>query len=364
MSYRNIAMALGLCLPLGACADKPANQTWSIECVGRMQISLPGEADQAALPSSAFIEQFAATQTKRIRHTYSDGSYASRVNLYFRAGVEVSQKLSNQEIANLKGAIKERNIRVQQHAKDQGGQVTYLNTGPLEGSVLVRSDVFYISSTLIFGQHALTWKLRTDEKRFDEVKALANGLSTNLRPRPLFDTPHEPGVCLPYAFIRDDGTTPHSIAMSYRLKDHPDIVINLESSSAIPTPEKGDHARPDTVTDETRTSDFWNQQMTWLHTFKTHWKRPFSTRSVDIAGRKGTASFVEVVREKGAPTDHIYLVVARGNPDAPEAEPDIRLFVEQTQENATKRGITPLTQDEVQALAEQITASVSIRPTL
>ncbi|WP_153131667.1 hypothetical protein [Dechloromonas hortensis] len=59
--------------------------------------------------------------------------------------------------------------------------------------------------------------------------------------------------------------------------------------------------------------------------------------------------------------DFIYHAVARGNQDAPEAAPDVRLVIEQKRENAIKIGITPLTQDEVLKLARQIPASVGPR---
>ncbi len=148
--------------------------------------------------------------------------------------------------------------------------------------------------------------------------------------------------------------------MTYRLKAHPDITINLRSKSAAPTPKEGDWARPETVTNEYQTDSYWEQR-TNVHKFKTVWHRPFSMRPIKLAGQDGLASFVSIVRNEGDETDYIYLAVARGNPDTPEDVPDVRLVVEQDRANAVRKGITPLTQDEVLDLAEKVAASVKNR---
>ena len=178
----------------------------------------------------------------------------------------------------------------------------------------------------------------------------------------MFSVPPYPGICLPYAFIRDDGQTNQHIGMTYRLKEHPDITVNLASNTPYPASTKSDGARPETVTNEYRTSDYWDQRSVSVHKFKTMWHRPFSTRPVKLSGQDGLASFVSVIREKGDETDYIYQAVARGNPETPETAPDVRLVVEQTRANAIKRNIQPLTQDEFLKLAEAIAASVAVRP--
>ncbi|MPN53846.1 hypothetical protein SDC9_201514 [bioreactor metagenome] len=150
--------------------------------------------------------------------------------------------------------------------------------------------------------------------------------------------------------------------MTYRLKEHPDITVNLKSETAEPTPELGGDIRPDAVTNDFRTDLYWGAKVTpsRVKSARSIWHAP-ARRSVQLAGRPGQETFLAVVRKNATEEDYVYHAVARGNPDAPEASPDIRFFVEQQRENAIKRGIAPLTQDEVLKLARQIAASVGQR---
>uniref|UniRef100_Q47J25 Phospholipase D/Transphosphatidylase n=1 Tax=Dechloromonas aromatica (strain RCB) TaxID=159087 RepID=Q47J25_DECAR len=209
----------------------------------------------------------------------------------------------------------------------------------------------------------ISWRTRVQNgAELLQSKALLQSIAAGLRPRQLFDVPSEPGLCLPYVFVPDNGQEKHAIAMTYRLKEHPDITINLKSETAEPTPEPGGDIRPDAVTNDFRTDLYWGAKVTpsRVKSARSIFHAP-ARRSLQLDGRPGQETFLAVVRKNATEEDYIYLAVARGNPDTPEAAPDIRFFVEQERENAIKRGIKPLTQDEVLKLARQIAASVGQR---
>lgn len=185
-------------------------------------------------------------------------------------------------------------------------------------------------------------------------------LLEGLRPRPLFDVPHEPGVCLPYLFIRDDGSQPRGVGTTYRLKDHPDITVWLEDgSAALVDPRR----RPETYTPQYMASFFWEQDYQNRRAFKSLWPGHKAFKEGTLAGRKGVKTFVELTRYDAQQTkDYGYLVAVRGDPDAREDAPDLMLYVIQDSVNATKRGVLPLGKDEFFRLAETIAASVRHRP--
>jgi hypothetical protein len=198
---------------------------------------------------------------------------------------------------------------------------------------------------------------------FKNIQASAQTIVDSLRPRPLFDVPKENGLCLPYLFIADDGKGKHEIGMTYRLKAHPDITINLRSKTAESTPKKGDWESPDSVTDRSRTIMFWAGWVAQAKSSRSVWRFP-SMRPTRLAGRLGLKSFVGVVWEQDETEEsYTYHAIARGDPDHPETVPDVQLVIEQQRQNALKKGIKPLTKEEVLDLAAKVSASVTLRPT-
>ena len=52
---------------------------------------------------------------------------------------------------------------------------------------------------------------------------LARQFLKNFRVRAPFEVPDEPGVCIPYGFIADDGKTQRRMGVTFRLKSHPEV---------------------------------------------------------------------------------------------------------------------------------------------
>jgi hypothetical protein len=49
------------------------------------------------------------------------------------------------------------------------------------------------------------------------------------RVRKLYEIPKEPGICLPYGFVPDDGKTQYTVSVSIRFKDRPNVVWNFNT---------------------------------------------------------------------------------------------------------------------------------------
>lgn len=344
------------------CAERTIPASWPKDCVGRLQMALPGEADQSAiLGRERFrdVAQFGVPITS-FQDGEEDGWAGFSIELatlsitHPLSETERRQVISNVSLGKRVSLINDvkvgRNIVWNRMSSNQssayGASFHFVDAG-----FLVTNGVFFSWSGDAAGDQAFT-----------KLKAELQSIVSGLRPRSLFDIPSEPGLCFPYLFVPDKGHEKHSVSMSYRLKDHPDMVINLQSETAEAAPKPGGDIRPDAVTNDFRTDLFWGTVTApgRLKSARSLWHLP-AKRSMQLASRPGIETFLAVVRNHAAEEDYIYLAVARGDPDHPEAAPDIRLFVKQQRANAIKRGVKPLTQDEVLTLARQIAASVKPR---
>ena len=52
------------------------------------------------------------------------------------------------------------------------------------------------------------------------------------RPRAMYEIPTEPGVCIPYGFIPDDGTGDYQVKVAFRFKDHPGVAYDFNTGLA------------------------------------------------------------------------------------------------------------------------------------
>ncbi len=333
------------------------SQKWTKECVGRLQFLLPGEADQDAILGSERFQNRAQYGQPLFR--FPDGEVSGKSEFL---GMEITHPLTDKEkiLATKKTPLKKNETLVEDIKTSSQGIVWYrlLDSPSMQyGSSrrVINADFLTANGVL------LSWGSGVQEETgLLQSKSQLQTIAAGLRPRPLFDVPFEPGLCLPYVFIPDGGQGGHAIAMTYRLKEHPDITINLRSKTAESTPKEGDYIRPDAVTNDFQTDLYWGAYLANVVDARSLWHLP-AKRPMHMAGRSGLETFLAVVRSKDSEEDYIYHAVARGDPDEPEKAPDVRLVVEQNRQNAIKRGIQPLTQDEVLKLSRQIAASVAVR---
>ncbi|MFV5216166.1 T6SS immunity protein Tli4 family protein [Azonexus caeni] len=339
-----------ICGSAGCAETVPAE--WPKECVGRLQLALPGKSDQAAYLFSELFRNHAQYGQPYMRFPDGEPAGLSQFSI-----ADITHPLNASE----KNDALNKFIKIQEKIGDSYKEkVRNVSTGKLIGKAWVIQGK-YVGLDALVNNSVFLWGQETaSEIEFTHVEDKLKSLINALRPRPLFDVPAEPGLCLPYVFIPDGGQGGHAIAMTYRLKEHPDITINLRSKTAESTPKEGDNIRPDAVTNDFQTDLYWGAYLANVVDARSLWHLP-AKRPMHMAGRSGLETFLAVVRSKDSEEDYIYHAVARGDPDEPEKAPDVRLVVEQNRQNAIKRGIQPLTQDEVLKLSRQIAASVAVR---
>lgn len=350
------AAALALIgLSVHGASSVPAD--WKTDCVGRMQISLPGEADIAAMLPKDFIKKLQEKGDSPFR--FIDGQDASWSHV---ALMRITHPISDSEMRIINTEVNVLRNKIVKRVREDGDgvQLSRASTGTLEGKAW-RGEKFY-SAYLQAGSVAISWNSAVQlAKDLPLIASNFQTLVSGLRLRPTFDVPQDPGVCLPYLFVKDDGKDSRHIGMTYRLKAHPDITVWLEDSSAATI---GPHTKPAMFTAEGKAAYFWERRYANRRSFQSLWPFHYAFKDTTMAGQEGVKTFVELTRDDEEQTkDYGYLVSVRGDPDAKTDTPDLMLYVIQDSVNATKRGIKPLDKDAFLEMAETIAASVRRRET-
>ncbi|AIY40556.1 hypothetical protein LT85_1398 [Collimonas arenae] len=365
MNFTMFAQVVGtsiLGISLSVCVAKEMPTNWKSECVGRLQLDLPTEADIAAYSAKRLNEEI-NIETEQQFH-FEDGQSADWSALWYGGKIYVSHPLNQEQYVVLTDSIKKYinippNFAKKEKRKDGSSrQFDILPTDPLAGYAW-RVNSSY-RAFLKTNNHVLWWKESGDGPTDEEserhtLATILHGLSY----RAPYSVPHVMGVCLPFEFIQDDGDNQRyrSIGMTYRLKAHPDVTIMLKDASArkYDSEKLEKIAQPDYVID-----DFWTQYRGPDTSIRSVWDFPIK-RSVTLAGQKGLASFVKITRDGNI--DYGYFATVRGDPKAKADTPDLRLYVIQEGSKAKAKGIEPIGKEEFLKIAETIAASVQRRPT-
>ncbi|WP_230426150.1 T6SS immunity protein Tli4 family protein [Ralstonia syzygii] len=115
-------------------------------------------------------------------------------------------------------------------------------------SAALRSDVrtqgaSYLRGSIVLGKHLVAFESmlladiplhgRPTEDQWTAAEDALRKLVSQLQARDLYEIPKERGFCLPYAFLRDDGTFGNEISASFRLADSPAVIYKL-NFAAVP----------------------------------------------------------------------------------------------------------------------------------
>ncbi|AXW64013.1 hypothetical protein CJO94_19780 (plasmid) [Ralstonia solanacearum] len=100
----------------------------------------------------------------------------------------------------------------------------------------------YLRGSIVLGRHLVAFEsmlrgLKNSEDPTEAQWTAAEGalrkLIGQLQARDLYEIPKERGFCLPYAFLRDEGTFGNEISASFRLADSPAVIYKL-NFAAVP----------------------------------------------------------------------------------------------------------------------------------
>ena len=185
-------------------------------------------------------------------------------------------------------------------------------------------------------------------KKEPEVKSLLSRFST----RDLYEVPAKQGFCIPYGFIANDsGHESHNMAVTYRLKDHPDVTILFQTLTSDPGP--GNNRPKFDMNEKEYVTEFWNRIYGVKFRDIKLYGKGFSYPKID--GRKAVAAFAKFTRYDKS-VDYGYVAYVKGKtPD----EPTIMFFVMRKGTQATVH--PPFDHEELEKMAEHIVASIKKR---
>jgi hypothetical protein len=337
-----------------------SSEKWQPECVGRMKVELPGELEVATQRIGDLIEG-----GREPDYYFEDGEVAPFSAPGYGGTVSVSDVLSDEE----KKAMADAQVRWSERSKalsasgkgipfkwDNAGNPRFEKLSMDRPGTAWRIDNRWTLMTMI-EQRAFLWSVSGDIRQQGGIRKDFETLARGLQYRPTNTVPADPGVCLPYSFVADNGNNPggRAVAITYRLRVHPDVTVMLQDASAA---RVADFEDPNKFTAIYQSNFFWTQRYRSVKARENLLHG--SHNKVKLAGQDAVETMFKLVRKDDA-VDYGYLVVARGNPDAKTDVPDLMLYVIQDSKVAKAKGVRPMEKREFFELAKKISTSVTHR---
>lgn len=333
------------------------SKIWNTECIGQYQLRIPGIVEVATnKPSSdAFTDNA----------MYSDGQISLFAQLQYFGYLNIVSPVSENEFTNFKNIIIAKREKYKQEYLNSGDEKE-INWGngykPLayDTSSMFAWDnedhnprITYYLANKIFTYSYSNNENDNASKKLNQK--YFNNFLHGFHFRPLYEIPTQQGVCIPYGFISDDGTTPHNIAVTMRLIDHSDVEIGFKDSTYFePTVEKGELSSG-YLNPKDAINSFFNNSGVTNNLEKVESNFP-GYHSIQMGGQKGGAVFFTIIREDKS-KDYGYIAAVKGDDKA--GVPSQLLYVIRTASRAKGQ---PVSKEELKDMAEKIVASVKHHP--
>lgn len=326
---------------------------WRTECVGRYQVSLPGDVEIALANRNDFVSNI-----RDIQNRFNDGVLASSSEISVNGTIYVNQL---KHAGDLSAIRKEVDTGMKNLIKQFLAQSTEIDHG-LQRISGLPDDIFGWMATGQTEQEVELFLGGTDYAyRYMNVgeKVLPQGMRfiKSFRPRTLFELPKEPGVCFPYGFIADDGKPTRHVAVTMRLREHPDVLIFFEDMAEgnVRRSAAAEHFGFGQESVETlemaKLKNLWEKE---AKPTKRFYLQDPGYHAAYLGGYKGTGSFVEITRLDGG-TDYGYAAVIIGQN---VSVPRLMVYVIRT---AVWAKDAPMSKDDLKEIAIKIVASVKRR---
>lgn len=338
-------------------ADVPNN--WKTECIGRYQVSVPGEVEVA-------LDSY--------KHLFDDSNYSQYrfsddATAPFSHHHTVYPQMDTRESLEFMSTIKRK--------FDKNISERHQETG----SVMVKKYAYWMSFSDVVSNRDFAWVEpgsyslfiyrdghyfnfgtsfeKTNNPAKDTQKSIAAiaSIINSFHPRTLYSLPKQPGVCIPYGFIADDGTTSRNIAVTMRLIDHPDVEVGFQDSTDMEPIEQDGKYTGAYLDPKHAINRFFSSS--GITNADEEVEANFSGyHSIQMSGRQGGAVFVTIKREDGS-KDYGYVAAIQGDATTKPATPSQILYVIRTASRAKSK---PISKDELKEMAKQIIASVKPHP--
>ncbi len=352
------------CLLQAACSahtsSTPAD--WLSECVGRLQLSLPPDAE-VAVTRKVRIESMLGMQPYRneVDYSFPDGQAAGFTSLGYSGGdTLISEPASAQQLGDWlvahRTVLLEKVRRQTQGRRAIDGTPFVATSVPLAGhsSSAYRLYGARYDVAVAVGDRLVHTAVTATAPDPESGRAYLEAFVSSMRPRQMFELPDRTGVCFPYVFIRDDDAHPRGVAVTFRLKSHPDVLIWLSDANggrSVATENVG----ADTVTPKRDIQTFWSQRYQDREQY-----RLLSAQPLEMNSHEGLSSVVELTRKDGA-LDPGFFASVRGAGAADGDATDIQLFVIRDSRVAAQKGVQPMDKAEMLKLAREVAASIKRR---
>jgi hypothetical protein len=337
-------------------------ETVKRECVGRMQLELPGEADVAGYSPKRFASEIEVSAGQP-RFQFADGQEAGWSTLGYTGLAFMTNEVSDDEYRLISLKIEQRRKRGEAAGREnRRSDGTALKFEPIAiathtGAAWRVSEFHTIF--LKIRNHVFFWYgggEATDIQRNTDVAAT---ILEGIEYRAPNEVPSGSGVCLPFAFIKDNGSNLHLVASTFRLKAHPDVTVMLENGIfANPVTE----GRRRVVDPEREIGDVWEQlrYSSSVKKIEPLWGLR-GVKSVTLAGKPALASFVRITRLDQS-VGYGFLVLGYEKPKAEHDRSTRKFYMKSEPSHAISRKIDPVTESEFLEMALSITKSVKYRP--
>ena len=324
-----------------------ASADWKTECVGRFQVSLPGEVEMALLIPQALVKSDINN-----KYRFLDQTSAPRSDIRYQGTLGVSAGLNEGDFTQLRSDISQKKQKSKQYFLENDDPST-ANSIRLFDIASVDTFAWRSKQTVdayIYRSRHIFHYFVSGLSNESEHQSLLSAFINSFHPRPLYETPKGEGVCIPYGFIKDDGKPGRQIGVTMRLKAHPEVEIFFEDRSAA------DYGIKQTAQTQEKTemSMLWDQQ---VRSSKKIDLAFLGYRSIKLDGRNGTGGFVEITQLDDS-KDYGFAAVVNGDHTAKTDSPQLMMYVIRT---ASRAKGTPISKSELKDMAKKIAASIKRR---
>lgn len=353
MHLKQWGVAFGICVwsLLASAVTNESASSQKAECIGRYEITLPSEVEFGLVSIDDIVNDKGVNGHSL--YYFDNGESTS-----YGWGYEVSQSLSKEEFAKFKERIR---------AKIKKNYDRYMKKAQNASSLLLKElfekDASFwvekntgIEDSYAYGGLGTRLYLYRNGKIYTvdaKDDATLQTKLANFRVRSPYEIPKETGLCYPYGFEVDNGHRKYSMSVVMRLRDRPEVEILFQIGGAVTSKDKS-------AADEI--SFFWEY----------NYREPDRERKlisphvpgiiyfprVEIDKRKGKYSLVRITRENGM-IDYGYMAYVQKDYQAKEYTPDLTMYVISTNARAKSK---PLEKNEFSKMAEDIAASIRLRP--
>ncbi|MEK6418406.1 MAG: T6SS immunity protein Tli4 family protein [Burkholderia gladioli] len=309
------------------------------ECVGRYELTIPGDADVALTMPAAFVKP----QENPIR--FPDDQPAVHSVFIYDGTFRIIGSMSRADFGSALSGIKAR-VASSLASSDENGRFEMIPTGRPDALAWAgnRAAGFYLYEN----GRAISFRESSSDPSVakQRTQAVLKGLST----RNADEIPKTDGVCLPGLFVADNGNdSARKVGVTFRLKNHPDVTIFFLDAKALAADPK--------LTSKQKSEFVWGYEYGIGKRIKLVGAVPYRTVALD--GREGVETSAIITRDDGS-TDYGYLATVQGDSNAPVDTPNLLLLVERTAKYA--KGNIPLTADQLALMAKGIASSIRRRP--